>query len=82
MARRPERRPSRAATKPTRTQTATAIAMKMIAWVMLEIDFPRPTERHAPNMTGLERAGRTAAERMSAAGRAVFARSSLAGPAP
>ena len=59
MARRPERRPSRAATKPTSTQTATATAMKTISWVMAQIDLPGRTQRHAPNMTGLGRAGRT-----------------------
>ena len=30
---------------------------------LAEIDFPRPTWRHAPNMTGRERAGRTVAVR-------------------
>ncbi len=34
--------------KPTRTQTATAIAMKMIAWVMLKLTSPGPLSSTPP----------------------------------
>ena len=66
MARRPERRPSRAATNPTSTQTATAAGDEDDLLRLAQIDLPRGERRHAPNMTGLGSAGRPPPVRGSA----------------